>query len=73
MGSSIDLRKWQDASTIQEAYSKLVSGGKSGYKAVIERKKDIPRCPNSSCGKSLEGTEKFCSECGTKIQQSGTV
>ena len=66
MGSCIDLRKYQDVSSIQDAFSKIVSG-KSGYKSVIERKKEIPRCPNAVCAKTLEGQEKFCPECGAKI------
>ena len=66
MGSCIDLRNYQDTDAIQDAFSRIVSG-KSGYKAVIERKKELPRCPNSECAKLLEGIEKFCPECGAKI------
>ena len=50
-------------SQIQELFGKLVSG-KSGYKAVIEKSKPIEKC---SCGKVLEGDEKFCPECGRAI------
>lgn len=64
MGSCIDLRKYQEPSSIQDAFSKLVSG-KSGYKAVIERKVEIPKC--SQCSVALSGEEKFCPECGNKI------
>lgn len=63
MASNRDLRKYQDVESIQDAFSILVSG-KKGYKTVIERKKDIPKCSN--CNKMLEGDEKFCSECGAK-------
>ena len=49
MGSNIDLRKYQDVESIQDAYSKVVSGGKSGYKAVIERvQKELNRTFPSS-------------------------
>ena len=65
-GSNVDLRGYQDPEKVQDAFSALVSGGKSGYKTVIERKKDLPKC--SQCGKILEGEEKFCPECGNKLK-----
>jgi len=65
MGSCIDLRNFQDPTAIESAFSALVSG-KKGYKTVIERKKDIPKCPK--CSKALEGEEKFCPECGQRIK-----
>ncbi len=64
MGSNIDLRKYQDPSSIQEAFSKVVSG-RSGYKAVIERKKIPPTC--STCGKGGDDGQKFCPHCGGKM------
>jgi rRNA maturation endonuclease Nob1 len=64
MGSCLDLRKYQDNPDIAAVFGKLVSG-KAGYKAVIEKRKDIIRC--KSCGKILEGEEKFCPECGTPV------
>jgi len=66
MGSNIDLRKYMEDEKTHEAFSLLVSG-KKGYKAVIERKKDIPKC--SGCSIILSGEEKFCPECGTRIEQ----
>jgi uncharacterized OB-fold protein len=66
MPSCLDLRKYIDDEKTFDAFSKLVSGGKAGYKAVIERKKEVPRC--KKCGKELEGTEKFCPECGEKTE-----
>ena len=65
MGSCLDLRKYEDDEKVHEAFSVLVSG-KKGYKAVIERKKEIPKCPD--CSKILEGEEKFCPECGKKVK-----
>lgn len=66
MPSNLDLRKYIDDEKTFDAYSKLVSGGKAGYKAIIERKKEIPRC--KKCGKELGGIEKFCPECGEKTE-----
>jgi DNA-directed RNA polymerase subunit RPC12/RpoP len=65
MGSCLDLRQYQEVDAIQDAFSKIVSG-KSGYKAVIERRKDPVKCPQ--CGLILREGEKFCPECGTKIE-----
>ncbi len=64
MGSCIDLRKYQKPDAIQDAFSKIVSG-KSGYKAVIERKKVPPKC--SKCGRGGEEGQKFCNQCGGKM------
>ncbi|MEM4259215.1 MAG: zinc ribbon domain-containing protein [Candidatus Pacearchaeota archaeon] len=64
MGSCIDLRKYQKPESIQEAYSKVVSG-KSGYKAVIERKKLLPKC--TKCGRGGDDGQKFCPQCGGKM------
>lgn len=65
MGSCIDLRKLQDNKAVEDAFSKLVSGKRYGYKTIIETKKEEFKC--SGCGKILEGSEKFCPECGAKI------
>src|SRR3989344_1752200 len=70
MGSNIDLRKYQDPDSIQEAFSKIVSGGKLGYKTIIERKKAPPKC--SKCGRSGEEDQKFCPQCGGKMSVSLT-
>ena len=66
MSHNLDLRDYIDDEKIHEAFSALVSGGKKGYKTVIERKKEIPKC--SDCGNVLSGEEKFCPECGTKVK-----
>ena len=63
-GGNRDLRKYQDSSDVANAFSKLVSGGKMGYKTVIEKKVEEIRC--SGCRAKLEGNEKFCPECGEK-------
>ena len=64
MGSNIDLRKYEDPDLIQDAFSKVVSG-KSGYKAIIERKKVPPKC--SKCGRGGDPDQKFCPQCGGKM------
>jgi RNA polymerase subunit RPABC4/transcription elongation factor Spt4 len=65
MGSCIDLRTYQDANAIQDAFAKLVSGGKMGYKTVIERKKILPKC--SKCGRGGDDGQKFCPQCGGQM------
>lgn len=64
MGSNIDLRKYEDPASIQDAFSKIVSG-KSGYKAVLERKKIPPKCVK--CGRGGDVDQKFCPQCGGKM------
>lgn len=68
MGSCIDLSEYQDVGAVQDAFSALVSGKRYGYKTVIERKKETPKCPQ--CSKVLSGVEKFCPECGHKLGQT---
>ena len=65
MGSCLDLRKLQSVESVEDAFSRLVSGGKANYKTVIERKKEPLLCGN--CKTPLSGEEKFCPECGTKV------
>jgi rubrerythrin len=63
MSSCLDLRQYQDSPDMASIIGKIVSG-KSGYKAVIERKKEAIKCVQ--CGTILTGEEKFCPECGAK-------
>lgn len=65
-GGCRDLRKLQDDGKVADAFSKLVSGGKFGYKTVIEKKVEEKRC--SGCHNKLDGNEKFCPNCGTKTE-----
>jgi len=60
------MNEIQNSEQIQDLFGKLVSG-KKGYKAVIDKNKPVPKC--SSCGKILEGNEKFCPECGERLTQ----
>ena len=65
MGSCLDLRQYQDSEDMAAIVGKLVSG-KSGYRAVIEKRKEVVKC--SQCGHVLEGNERFCPECGNKVK-----
>lgn len=65
MGSCIDLRKYQDSTSIEDAFSALVSGKRTGYKTVIERKKIPPKC--IKCGRIGSEETKFCPDCGGKM------
>lgn len=65
MGSNLDLRKFQNSDSIQDAFSKIVSGGKSGYKTIVERKKVPPKC--NKCGRGGDVDQKFCPQCGGKM------
>jgi uncharacterized paraquat-inducible protein A len=49
-----------------EAFGALISG-KKGYKPVIETKQKIIKCKN--CNTILDENEKFCHECGTKVEK----
>lgn len=61
----LDLREQMEESAIQDAFSKLVSG-KPGYKTVIE--KDKPKKYCKECNHLLVNEEKFCPNCGCKVE-----
>ena len=65
-GGCRDLRKLMDNDQVLDAFSKLVSG-KSGYRTVVERRVEPVICSN--CKLQLTGEEKFCPECGTKVEK----
>lgn len=65
MGSCVDLREFQNSADMASIMGKLVSG-KSSYKAVIERKKEILKC--NKCNLILDEAWKFCPECGNKVK-----
>ena len=64
-GGCMDLSEYQNDSKVMEIVSKLVSGGLYGYETVIEKKEEPKKCPN--CNITLKGIEKFCPECGAKM------
>ena len=70
MGEIYDRQKMQEemqkSDDFANAFGKLVSG-KSGYKAVIEKKPLVIKC--KSCNTNLDINQKFCHECGTKVEK----
>ncbi|MCS7134263.1 MAG: hypothetical protein NZ889_00165 [Candidatus Pacearchaeota archaeon] len=66
-GGCRDLRKYINDPEVKKAFGKLLTG-RSNYIPVEE--KPQPKCPN--CKIFLSGDEKFCPECGTKLQQEKT-
>lgn len=65
-GGCWDVSDEMNSEGVFDAYSQIVSG-KMGYRAVIERKKEPIKC--KSCAVILEGNEKFCPECGAKVEK----
>lgn len=65
-GGCRDLRKYMDDPKTLEIFGKLISG-RSGYMPVIERREEPKIC--KGCNIRLTGEEKFCPECGTKVEQ----
>ena len=66
MGSCIDLRKYQNSESLEAAFGQLISGGKPGYKTIIERKKVFPKC--TKCGRGGDEGQKFCPQCGGEMK-----
>lgn len=68
MGSCLDLRNLQSgkgSKAVEDAFAKVISGGKVGYKTVIERRKIPPKCVK--CGRGGDSEQKFCPQCGGKM------
>lgn len=66
-GGCRDLRKYMDDPKTQEIFGMLISGRK-GYIPVQERRVEIIRC--KGCGRQMQEEEKFCPECGTKVDRT---
>lgn len=62
------IQELQQSEDISSAFGKLISG-KSGYKAVIEKKHIPIKCNN--CNTIVDESQKFCHECGTKVEKTG--
>ena len=60
------MTELQDSEEVHDLLSKIVSGGKPGYKTIIEKDKPVKKC--QKCSKILSGEEKFCPECGEKVE-----
>ncbi len=63
MGSNLDLRDQLNNSQVKSTLGELFSG-KKGYQVKEE---PIIR-PCRTCKKPVKSTEKFCQECGTKVE-----
>ncbi|MBI2630394.1 hypothetical protein HYW76_04805 [Candidatus Pacearchaeota archaeon] len=61
-----NLNKIQNSDDIASLFGRIVSG-KLGYKAVIDKNKPQVKCP--SCNFALSGDEKFCPECGNRLEK----
>lgn len=63
-----DLTKFQKKGEEQDKIRKIIGkmlSGRDDYEVIIEERKEIKKC--SECDWALEGGEKFCPECGTKV------
>ncbi|MEM4153040.1 MAG: hypothetical protein QXK80_02920 [Candidatus Pacearchaeota archaeon] len=65
-GGCRDLRKYMNDPKTLEIFGKLISG-RSGYIPVQEKRVEPLICKN--CHFHLSGEEKFCPECGTKVEK----
>lgn len=65
-GGCRDLRKQMNDPKVAAAFGKLISG-KDNYVPVIEKKHEPLIC--KKCSFQLCGDEKFCPECGTKVEK----
>ena len=63
MGSNVDLRDQINNPQIKDMLGQVLSG-KKGYKI----KDEVIIRPCRNCRKPVKNTEKFCRECGTKIE-----
>ena len=52
--------------SFQNALGKLLSG-RQGYKPVIETRQVIIKC--KTCGKIMDDSQKFCDECGARVER----
>ncbi len=60
------MQEMQQTDAFAELYGKLVSG-KAGYKPVIEKKQEILMCKRCMTPLLIQ-EQKFCHECGMKIE-----
>ena len=59
-----EQEEMQRSDAFVDIFSKVVSGGKAGYKTVVQVKPITTKC--KSCGAVLDEKQKFCHECGAK-------
>ena len=63
--SGWDLREQFNDDKTFSSFSQLISG-KTSYKTIREKKQEPMFC--SQCKTQLKGKEKFCPECGNRIE-----
>ena len=61
--------EFQNSEKVKKVFSKMISG-REDYETIVEMKKEPLKCKN--CKTLLCGDEKFCPECGTKIEKPQT-
>ncbi|VVB82549.1 Uncharacterised protein [uncultured archaeon] len=59
------MNEIQSDASFASALGRLMSG-RPGYKPVIETKQVIIRC---KCGKIMDDSQKFCDECGARVER----
>jgi hypothetical protein len=64
-GGCRDLRKYMNDPKTLEIFGQLISG-KKGYMPVIEKRVEVIHC--KGCRREMQEGEKFCPECGTKVE-----
>jgi len=61
------MEEIQKSGEIKDAFAKLVSGGRYGYKTVVETKPMVFKC--HKCQTVVDvANQKFCHECGAKVE-----
>ena len=65
-GGCRDLRQYMNDPKTLSVFGKLISG-RAGYMPVQEKKVEQLIC--KGCGVHLMGEEKFCPECGSKVEK----
>ena len=60
------MQEMQETGAFADVFGKLVSG-KSGYKPVIEKKREVLMCKRCMTPLLIQ-EQKFCHECGLQIE-----
>ena len=62
-----EQEEMQRSQEFVDLFSKIVSK-KAGYKTVVQVKPITHKC--TGCGIELDERQKFCHECGTKVEKT---
>lgn len=62
------MQEMQQSDAFADVFGKLVSG-KSGYKPVIEKKREVLMCKRCMTPLLIQ-EQKFCHECGMQIEHA---